>query len=359
MQQKTVLLTGAGAPGMPGILTCLKGEGYRLIGMDMSEHASCRKEFEAFYVGLPARDPGFLARVEEICQKEKVDLVFPCVTAELEALSLKREAFLQKGVRIAVMEADKITLANDKGLLLNFIRDQGLPTPEFTLLENTAALKEAVRQSPRFSTEGFCVKAVTGNGSRGVRLCDPKMDAAKLFFMTKPNSLHMSPEALYDLLEKAEPWPKKLILMELLPGDEYSVDIVAGQGRVLAQVCRVGLSVSSGNQTLSRVVDRPDILKVCSEVVKAGGFSGNLGFDLKCDAQGRPYIIECNPRLTGGIVVCLAAGANMPRLGLEYWQGMEVTQPAVRVGVSMERFWNERFYDENDQLMDIARKKDA
>jgi len=141
--------------------------------------------------------------------------------------------------------------------------------------------------------------------------------------------------------------------MKLLPGKEYSVDIVAMKGRVQAAVCRVGLTVVSSNQTSSVIVDEPKVLEMCEKVVRALGLSGNIGFDLKEDEDGEVYILEINPRLTGGIVTCLAAGANMPWLGIQSWLGEEVQQPKLTYGVKMQRYWNESFFDAEDNEMQL------
>ena len=66
----TVLMTGAGAPGAPGIIRCLRKNGersIRIVGVDMNENAAGRKLVDAFYTVPAAKDPGFLDRVLEVC----------------------------------------------------------------------------------------------------------------------------------------------------------------------------------------------------------------------------------------------------------------------------------------------------
>lgn len=348
----TVLLTGAGAPGMPGVLICLRSvpNALRLVGVDMDPNAPSRTDFDAFYTVPAAHDDNFIPNVLEIAEKEKVDIVFPCVTRELAKFAEARGVFAEKGIIVATMDPYTIDVANNKGKLLTATKEAGLPTAEF-YLANTVEEVEVAFEKLGYPQRAVCVKAVEGNGSRAVRIVDANISMSNLFFNEKPNCMYISKHDLMELLRETPKFPKELMLMQALPGDEYAVDLVTKNGEVLAYLCRKGMQVVSSNQTISVVVDEPDVIAQCAKVVSLLKLSGNIGFDLKCDENGNAYILEINPRLTGGIVTCLAAGANMPWLGICSWLGMDITQPNLRIGVKMQRYWNERFYDENGNLM--------
>ena len=350
----TVLLTGAGAPGMPGILTCLKSapQKLRLIGVDMDPNAPSRTDFDAFYTVPAAREDSFIPTVLEIAENEQVDLVFPCVTRELAKFAQARGLFAEKGICVATMDPETIEVANNKGKLLTATKAAGLPTAEFYLANTVEEVEEAFDKLG-YPQRAVCVKAVEGNGSRAVRLVDANVSMSNLFFNEKPNGMYISKHDLLLLLRETPTIPKELMLMQALPGTEYAVDLITRDGKVLASLCRKAMQVVSSNQTTSVVVDEPDVIEQCEKVVALLNLSGNIGFDLKRDENGNAYILEINPRLTGGIVTCLAAGANMPWLGICCWLGMEVTQPKLRIGVKMQRYWNERFYDENGNLMNM------
>lgn len=351
----TVLLTGAGAPGMPGILTCLKKapEQLRLIGVDMDMNAPSRMDFGGFYQVPAARDDNFIPTVLEIAKRENVDIIVPCVTRELAKFAEARQLFSAAGIVVATMDPDTIEIANNKGKLLTAIRQAGMPTADF-YLANTIEEVESGFSKLGYPEKAVCVKAVEGNGSRAVRLVDPKISMSNLFFNEKPNGMYISKHDLMELLAETPRFPKELMLMQMLPGDEFSVDLVARDGETLTALCRKGMQVVSSNQTMSVVVDEPEVIAQCEKVVKLLKLSGNIGFDLKCDEQGTPYILEINPRFTGGIVTCLAADANMPWLGICSWLGLPFEKPALRIGVKMQRYWNERFYDEHGNLMELG-----
>jgi len=351
----TVLLTGAGAPGMPGILTCLKNapRELRLIGVDMDPNAPSRKDFAGFYAVPAAKEDSFIPTILEIAKQERVDIIVPCVTRELAKFAESKPMFTEAGIVVATMDPDTIEIANNKGKLLTTIKQAGLPTAAF-YLANTVEEVEIGFNKLGYPEKAVCVKAVEGNGSRAVRLIDPNISMSNLFFNEKPNGMYISKNDLMELLQETPKFPKELMLMQMLPGDEFSVDLVARDGETLTALCRKGMQVVSSNQTMSVVVDEPEVIAQCEKVVALLKLSGNIGFDLKCDEAGVPYILEINPRFTGGIVTCLAADANMPWLGICSWLGLPFDKPKLRIGVKMQRYWNERFYDENGNLMELG-----
>ena len=88
MKDLCVLVTAAGNVFMPGTLACLKNNGernIRLIGADMSDDASILQMCDAAYQVPRGNDPSYADVLMEICNKEKVDVLLPIMSVELEA----------------------------------------------------------------------------------------------------------------------------------------------------------------------------------------------------------------------------------------------------------------------------------
>jgi len=153
------------------------------------------------------------------------------------------------------------------------------------------------------------------------------------------------------ILQYREPWPCKMLVMEYLQEPEYAVDILAKNGEILSIVVRKSLNVFSSNQMQCVVEKNEYVEDLCKSIVHRLNLTGNIGFDLREDDQHIPQIIECNPRLTGGIVACCAAGVNMPYLGIKSWLNEKIDVPTVNYGVRMNRRFEELFFDANDQLI--------
>ena len=348
MQQNiTILLTGAGAPGAPGIIRCyrnVKERNIRIIGVDMNQNAAGKVLVDKFYVAPKASSSDFIPKILEICEKEKVDVVVPIVTKELEKFAKHKEEFEGKGVKVSVLDYEQLAIVNDKGKLLDAIAENGLPTPRYEMVDTPEQMFEAVYRMGNPESP-VCVKVTDGNGSRGVRMVDLPENDYERFFNQKPDSSFIS----YDYLKKifTDKQIPKMMVMEFLPGDEYSVDVLADEKGIRAMLCRRGTRVVSSIQVECVVERNEKVEKLCTDVVDALKLVGQFGFDIKCNAKGEPSIIEINPRLTAGIVACAAAGCNLPYMELLRTLGEELPKYDVKYGTVMTRRWKEEFIAPN------------
>ena len=341
----TVLMTGAGAPGAPGIIRCLRKNGersIRIVGVDMNENAAGRKLVDAFYTVPAAKDPGFLDRVLEVCEKERVQVVMPLVTRELLTFSRNLEAFRSRGIGVSVMEYDSLRIANNKVKLLEKMRQLGMPTPAFLPCATVEEVEEACKKLG-YPQNAVCVKGAEGNGSRGVRLIDPGKSMYDLLFNEKPNSMYMSYHDLIGAL-KEKPQIPEMMVMELLPGEEYGVDALCEDGKVLYMAGRYNFAVNSSIPQGSIIESREKPFEIAAELIEKLHMSGNVNFDFKYDAAGEPKLIEINPRLSATIVSYAPAGINFPYLQLKRLLGEPLPKLSIREGTVMQRRYNEVFF---------------
>lgn len=91
-----VLMTGAGAPGGPGIIKALqKDRDIELWTADADDYASGRF-LNARFVKLPKADsPNFIGFILEFCLITGIQVIFPLVTMELFKFA-KRKKFVSK-----------------------------------------------------------------------------------------------------------------------------------------------------------------------------------------------------------------------------------------------------------------------
>jgi biotin carboxylase len=353
MKAVTVLLTGMGAPGAPGVIKCLRKNGereIRIVGVDMNENAGARSMADAFYIVPAAKDDNFINNVLEICIKEHVEIVMPIVTRELMKFARSRERFESNGIRVNVMAANVLETVNNKAHLLSAMRACGLPTPRFEVVHSLDELIAACAILG-YPERAVCVKAAVGNGSRGVRMIDAKVSRYDLFFNSKPNSMYISYDELIRTLSERAELPEMLV-MELLPGREYSVDFLADAGKPLYVVSRRGISVVTSNMMALVVDNNREVIELCSATAAALEMDGNFGFDLRYGVDGRPYVIEVNPRLTGGVVACAAAGVNLPYLGVKHLLSEKLPELEPVYGTRMSRHYEESFFTSDGHVID-------
>ncbi len=347
MNACTVLMTGCGAPGAPGIIQCIRRNGecdIRIVAVDRNENAGARDLVDAFYTVPSAEKENFIPAVLDIVRRERVQVVIPIVTRELMKFARARSEFETIGTKLSVMEPDKLEIVNNKAHLLDAMRSHGLRTPNYIRVNTVDELKSAC-SAMGYPEKALCVKAAVGNGSRGVRFLNANISRFELFFEQKPNSMFISYEELIRTLSERPDMPEMLV-MEYLPGTEYSVDFLADHGKVLYSVSRRGLSVVTSNMMSLVVDDNPAVKDLCTQVVETLQLDGNFGFDLLySDGDREPYVIEINPRLTAGVVSCAAAGVNMPYLGIKRLLGEKLPELQPRLGTRMSRRYQEAFFD--------------
>ena len=69
----------------------------RLIGVDMSPWAAGLYSADVAYLLPPHADPTYLPALLDICQREKVDLLYPGNDGELKTLAVNRIIFEKVG----------------------------------------------------------------------------------------------------------------------------------------------------------------------------------------------------------------------------------------------------------------------
>lgn len=338
----TVLITAAGNVFMPGTMACIKQNGereIRLIGADMSDDPTILQMCDAAYPVPRGNDPAYVDVLIDICKKEKVDVLLPIMSVELNALAENRDRFADVGTIVSVSDPAALAVANDKRKLLDYLREQGLPCADYYAVNSMDELLATVRKLG-YPEKRVCVKATNGSGSRGFRLLDAKASRFDMFLHEKPSAGVIRLEELTAILEEAEVFPE-LLVMEYLPGAEYSVDLLADYGKVLVSCCRKSLRMENSIMLDAEIVDAPAVLELCAAVTEKLGLDGNIGFDLRERADGTPLIMECNPRITAGIPYFALAGVNLPYLCIKHLLGEELPDCSLKYGTVVKRRWTE------------------
>ena len=357
MDTVKILITGAGAPGCSSILNCLRNNGERelyIVGVDMNPTVPCRMKVDKFYQVPAAADPTFIDKVLKICKEEKIQVLISIVTKELELFSKAKKRFAEMGTIVSTMDYEPLHIANNKGLLLMAMKEAGLPTPDFRVVHTPGELEKAV-YTLGYPVEPVVVKPTFGNGSRGVRILDAKKSRYDYFFKEKPNSQYMRLEELMTIIAERNKIPEMMV-MEYLPGSEICVDVLADHGKVLYSSGRKGCVVSSIMVSSKVKIDdrAEDIARKVVELLK---LDGNIDFDMKCGADGFPYILEINPRLPAGIAVQTVAGINFPYLRIKQVLGEELPYCKVTEGYEMQFMNSEVLYDPNGALINWEFKR--
>ena len=314
-----ILITGAGGPAAIAAMKSLRADpSVELLAADMDPWASglylvppeCRTLVPA------GADPDFVDTLLTRCGTLDVDVVLPTVDAELRPLAQRRDTFTAAGIALLLAEAGALDIILDKLALATHCAG-------VVRIPRTELFGPAL--DPASWTYPAVVKPRTGSGSRGIHIV---ASAADLAAMDRSTSL---------------------IVQDHLPGEEYSVDVLADtNGHVIASVPRIRARVDSGVSVGSRTVHDPEVEYFGRTVARATGITYVANVQCKRDRDGSPALLEVNPRIPGTLGLTIASGVDMPRLALAALLGRPVPPHLDFCERAVVRFLDERFVDPAD-----------
>jgi carbamoyl-phosphate synthase large subunit len=308
-----VLVTGAGGPAAVSVMKSLgEDPSVRLVAADLDPWAA-----GLYLVPPDARtlipaglDPGFVDAVHARCIAMDVDVLIPTVDAEMRPLAHARADFARAGIELLLAPDEALDVTLDKLALAECCTGL-VPVPRTERLD---------RADPASWTFPAVVKPRTGSGSRDISVVRSADDLARI--------------------EASE----EFLIQDYLPGAEYSVDVLAdAHGRVVAAVPRVRERVDSGVSVAGRTLHDEELERLGASVVEATGLTYICNVQFRRDGEGKPALLEVNPRVPGALPLTVASGVDMPRMALDSLRGRPLPEHADFDEMAMVRFLEERF----------------
>ena len=274
---KTVLITGARAPVALHWARLLHAAGHRVILADSQRFPMSRPtRFKSAYLRLPPPRGNVVAYARAVAaavRDHHCDLVVP-TCEEIFFLAAARDLH---GAGIPLLAPPFATLAkvHDKHSFSEIARGFGADPPATTLLLDRDDLLPLMGKS-----RDLVFKPVWSRFAERVLIRPPVEALARLV----PTS--------------TDPW----IAQEYLPGEELCCWALARQGKVVAlQAYRPLYRAGAGASLAFAPVDDEAIRSFVDGFAQKLGWTGQLSFDFRHDADGRLSAIECNPRATSGL----------------------------------------------------------
>ncbi len=336
-----LLVTGAGAPGIRGTIYALRknpdGLPLHIVGVDAKPDVVGRFLVDRFYQVPPPEDLTYVEALAGICKKEAIEIIIPQTTREINVLSRHKESLLREGIRTMVSNSGAIEVANNKWRLVQEFQKLALPIPACRLAHSEKELTEFA-YGLGYPKQPAVVKPPFSNGMRGVRILKENAWDVQRFLSEKPTGLEISLEELVRILRRGPGWPE-LLVMEYLPGAEYSVDVFIGE-RMEVAIPRLRKSVRSGITFEAVLEFRKDLSTYSLEAAKHIGLRYAFGFQFKLDDAGVPKILECNPRVQGTMVASLFSGLSVIWLAVKELLGEPPAEPPPALKEALfYRFW--------------------
>ena len=341
-----ILLTGFCAPGFTSIVYALRKStkfDFYIYSTDWKPHLASFYADKADVIG-DNLVPEWPERIIAAAKKEKVEVLIPIRTDDLAPLAREIEVLREIGVEPTLPSEDPelIETLYNKVELYNAVKKLKLETPEHYSVTNIDELEKAA-ESLGYPDIPICIKPAVADGSRGFRILDETKNRKMMFFSEKPNSVYSNLDTLKEILGDNF---QKMLLMEYLPGREYTVDILCQRGTVYAVLPRLR-TVMTGGITTGAVLAKDDqfdfINNYSNKIVEGFNLSYNIGIQLREDRNGNLKLLEMNPRLQGTTVISVEGGVNIPEIMVDMALGSFDTNynPEIKWGLKLQRVWRE------------------
>lgn len=308
-----ILITGAGGPSAVSVWKSLSKE-HDIYMADMDPCAAglyLVPENRRFLI--PRGDsPVFIPQLVALCQQKKIEILISTVDAELSVIAEHRHQLETLGVIVPLSSLDALKTCRDKYALLSLCQKTGY-TPTFALYSSELSLDE-------FPFPCF-VKPRRGAGSVGAVVIHNQQALEQI-----PND-------------------SSYLIQELLPGEEYSVDVyIHSDGRPIAAVPRLRMKVDSGIAVAAQTRIIPQLATMALEIAQLVGIKYVANIQFKADKQGQFKLLEINPRFPGTLPLTAAAGVDMPQLLINDVLGKPFDSTLLSYKeIMVVRYWTEHF----------------
>lgn len=271
-----ILLLGVGGNVSQGILKALRRSSIEMwiVGACISPMSSGLYMCDEALLSPYANDPDFMPWLIEVCNEKQIDIILTGVeenifkiVSEIKVLESKTNA-----VFIA-SDYEKLTIGGDKFLTCEWLENNGLNYPHYSLTDDIHACRKLV------SEVGYplIMKPRNGKSSRGV------------FKITNEQELE-------EILGT-----KDGVLQECI-GDErheYTVGCYCDKNGLLQGMIVMRRNLKNGSTAYANVEQNDSIIQEVKKICDVFKPKGPFNVQLRIDQKGRPVPFEFNVRFSG------------------------------------------------------------
>lgn len=259
--------------------------------------------------GLKWNDPDIIEDIARVVREYDVRIILPFVNGAIEIASLCKEHI--PGVYVPVSDFSVTSQMFDKVEAARLFKEHRIPIPRtYNIIDN---------EMPAIA------KPRKGGSSRGIHI-----------FHDVDDLMHLENLDNYIIQEYIE------------HNREYTVDCyISAEGKTLCTVPRERIEVMGGESTRTRTCRLEALIEMSRKVIDSFDLRGPITLQFLHDLdRDRWLLMEVSPRLGGGVICSIYAGAPIPEYILRESMGMEV-EPCTdwKSGLLMARYLKEAIFD--------------
>lgn len=266
-------------------------------------------------VGSKYSEKGIDDEIDHIIKSHGIDIVLPFIDPGVEVAA--RCAMRNPDVFVPVSREELAHAMFDKVIAAEWYERAGIPIPA---TYSADSIKYPAILKPR-----------TGSASKGIIVVNNAEELAR------------APKALDEYL----------IQEYIANRDEYTIDCYVGviDGEVKCAVPRLRIATAGGEVVRTETCRIPALMSMAEHTLTSLGFRGAVTLQFIYDRDSNRFLLmEVNPRLGGGVICSILAGADITRMILKECEGINATPCRVwRDGAIMARYFKEvMFFKDNN-----------
>ncbi|NOS88506.1 MAG: ATP-grasp domain-containing protein [Methylococcaceae bacterium] len=279
---------------------------------------------ESFLEPAELSGPDYLNWCVEFCQQQRIHLFWPGKEAAL--ISHHHDLFRAVGTQVmSVADYDTLTLLHNKAHFYAALPPSVALTMAFVAVNTAAEFDHAVASlAPHHAA--LCVKPAESVYGLGFRILDTHR--ASITQLLKGVEYQIPLAELRQGMDKTPEFPT-LLVMEHLPGVEWSVDCAGQHGELLCAVQRQKQPLAGHGQIID---NNAEIQGMVERLTAHYRLNGLFNIQFKASALG-PRLLEINPRPSGGFGMACLSGANLAQIALQSIKGETLKTPHIHYGL--------------------------
>lgn len=261
------------------------GLSYEALEPGLYMHDLVDKTYQIPYPS--AGTDSLLARLEYIHTEEKLEIIIPNFDAELFNFIKLRDMLHAMGIRTFLPELVQFE-ARDKMKLFDFGKQNGFMVPKDRILHEFRELKQMEEE-----------------------LEYPVVVKGKFYDAIIANSYDQVEKAFLKILAK---WGLPIILQEFIKGTEINIAALGdGKGNAISIIPMRKLYITDKGKAWAGItLDDDRLVELARKFITATRWRGGCELEVMLTDDGKPFIMEVNPRFPAWIYLTAAAGQNQP-----------------------------------------------
>jgi len=332
----TIAVTGMNAkPDNPGpglaVARCLRlahGDKIRIVGLgyDVLDAGLYLQEICDVSYLLPYPSAGeqqLMERMEYIQGQENIDVLIPCLDAELLSFSRLHHAFDSLGMKMLIPDVAQLRDRN-KDRLGELAQSAGIRYPETKTITSANFFYHCHDDGWKYP---MVVKGI-------------------FYDATVVNNADEGAEAFRNI---AASWGYPVLVQRYVQGHEVNLTAVGdGKGNLLGSVMMRKQAVTDKGKAWSCVtVDNKQLQADAEKLARELQWSGPLEVEMLKEADGQFLLIEINPRFPAWIYLAAEAGSNLPAALVDLVLDNKPKFGTAKTGMMMIRYAQETVIDLN------------